>query len=194
MLVLTMTGLLLEVCLVGMVFLHDLLEHVIPFLVLYGAACLSYGAAVTSLALRDDGAVGPSTAALRGPAHGRTLPLILGLAVLFRVTLLFTTPPTLSTDVYRYIWDGRMTNAGVNPYAHTVDSPLLDPFDSPQRALVNHRWMASPYLPAAQAFFAAVYRLAPDSVPSEWPFLKSDGVPSERPFLESGGMLYSLLG
>jgi hypothetical protein len=86
---------------------------------------------------------------------------ILALGVLFRVILLFTTPPTLSTDVYRYIWDGRLANAGVNPYAHAVDSPLLDPFDSPQRALVNHSWMATPYLPAAQAFFAVVYRLAP---------------------------------
>jgi hypothetical protein len=56
-----------------------------------------------------------------------------------------------------------MTNAGINPYAHRIDSPLLDAFDSPQRALVNHRWMATPYLPAAQVFFAAVYRIAPDS-------------------------------
>ena len=79
------------------------------------------------------------------------------------MTLLFTTPPTLSSDVYRYIWDGRMANAGVNPYAHRVDSPLLDPFDSPQRTLVNHRWMGTPYLPTAQVFFAAVYRIAPDS-------------------------------
>jgi alpha-1,6-mannosyltransferase len=82
---------------------------------------------------------------------------------LFRATLLFATPPTLSDDVYRYIWDGRLTNAGVNPYAYAVESPLLNRFDSPQRALVNNSWMASPYLPAAQALFAAVYRLAPDS-------------------------------
>ena len=112
---------------------------------------------------------------------GRRLLLILGLAILFRATLLFTTPPTLSDDVYRYIWDGRLTNAGVNPYAYAVESPLLDRFDHPvdrplerpptaaqevrrsQRALVNNSWMASPYLPAAQVLFAAVYRLAPDS-------------------------------
>jgi len=84
-------------------------------------------------------------------------------ALLFRLTILLRTPPTLSDDVYRYIWDGRLTNAGINPYTQTVDSPLLDRFDSPQRALVNNAWMASPYLPVAQAFFAAVYRLAPDS-------------------------------
>jgi hypothetical protein len=136
-------------CFVGMAFLRDLLRHLVPFLVLDGLACLGYGVAVWRL--------------LRGPERRITLPLILGLAVLFRVALLFTTPPTLSTDVYRYIWDGRMANAGVNPYAHRVDSPLLDPFDSPQRALVNHKWMATPYLPAAQVFFATVYQIAPDS-------------------------------
>jgi alpha-1,6-mannosyltransferase len=148
-LVLAMTGMLVEVCFVGMAFLHDLLANMVPFLALYGMACLSYGSAIYSL--------------LRGPDGRRMLPLILGLAILFRVTLLFITPPTLSSDVYRYIWDGRMMNVGVSPYAHPVDSPLLDRFDSPQRALVNHSWMASPYLPVAQAFFAAVYRLAPDS-------------------------------
>ncbi len=89
--------------------------------------------------------------------------MIVGLAVLFRLTLLFTTPPTLSSDVYRYIWDGRLANSGINPYAHAVDSPLLDRYDLPQRRLVNNEWMATPYLPAAQALFAAVYRLAPDS-------------------------------
>ena len=30
-------------------------------------------------------------------------------AIAFRVTLLFS-PPTLSDDVYRYLWDGRMQN------------------------------------------------------------------------------------
>jgi hypothetical protein len=84
-------------------------------------------------------------------------------AILFRLTLLLTSPPTLSDDVYRYIWDGRLFNAGINPYAYAVDSPLLDQFDSPLRALVNHSWMASPYLPTAQALFAVVYRIVPDS-------------------------------
>jgi hypothetical protein len=161
-LILTITGLLVQICLIGMVFLGDLRQHTIPFLGLYGLACLGYGTAVYWL--------------LRGSDRRRTFPLILGLAILFRATLLFATPPTLSDDVYRYIWDGRLTNAGVNPYAYAVESPLLDRFDhhccatiaaqavrSSLRALVNNSWMASPYLPAAQALFAAVYRLAPDS-------------------------------
>ena len=132
-----------------MAVLRDLQAHTLSFLVLYGLACIGFGAAVWIVFPKR----------LKGGA----LPLIVGLAVLYRLALLFTTPPTLSSDVYRYIWDGRLANAGVSPYAHAVHSPRLDRYDSPQRALVNNEWMASPYLPAAQALFALVYRLAPGS-------------------------------
>ena len=136
-------------CFAGMMALHDLGANIIPFLGLFGVAYLAYGGAVRHL--------------LRKGERQTTLALIVGLAVLFRVMLLFTTPPTLSNDVYRYMWDGRLSNAGVNPYAYVVDSPQLDWLNSPQRALVDHTWMASPYLPTAQAFFAAVHQIAPDS-------------------------------
>jgi hypothetical protein len=139
----------MQIAFVGMASLHNLRQHTIPFLWLYALACLGYGVAVYW--------------SLRGTGQRARLTLILGLAVLFRLTLLFSTPPTLSDDVYRYIWDGRLSNAGVSPYAHAVASPRLDQFDSPQRALVNNNWMASPYLPAAQVMFACVYRLAPGS-------------------------------
>ncbi len=149
MLILTISGLLIECALLALVFLQDLRRHTLPFLVLYALAYLSYAAAVYWVLRRP------------GPRH--VLPILVGFALLFRVTLLFTTPPTLSDDVYRYIWDGRVVNAGINPYAYAVDSPQLDPLDSPQRALVSFPWMASPYLPVAQALFALVYRIVPDS-------------------------------
>lgn len=91
-----------------------------------------------------------------------TSPLIFLFALLFRLPLL-SSSPSLSDDVYRYIWDGRVQNAGLNPFAHRVDSPALDPLDTPNRALVNNPQMASPYLPVAQIMFAVVYRLAPES-------------------------------
>lgn len=134
--------------------LRDLRQHTLPFLALFAIAALVYTLGVCQVLRRGDRGAGSRNSALL---------IIAGWAVLFRVTLLFTSPPTLSDDVYRYIWDGRLANAGVNPYAHAVASPLLDAFDSPQRALVNNDWMASPYLPVAQALFALVYRLAPDS-------------------------------
>jgi alpha-1,6-mannosyltransferase len=85
-----------------------------------------------------------------------------GIAILLRVILL-ARPPTLSDDVYRYIWDGHLVNQGINPYTLPVNSPLLDAYTIPLRELVNHNWMASPYLPAAQFYFALVTRFAPAS-------------------------------
>ncbi len=77
-----------------------------------------------------------------------------GTDFVFRLLLLFTTP-TLSDDVYRYLWDGYVANNGVSPYAYAIDDPELDYLDNPQRAQANNSWMASPYFPAAQWIFAA---------------------------------------
>ncbi len=92
--------------------------------------------------------------------QGLSFKIIWGGAIVFRLLLLFTTP-TLSTDVYRYIWDGYVANNGLSPYAYPIDSPELDYLDSPQRALANNTWMASPYLPAAQYLFASLNWLFP---------------------------------
>ncbi len=89
--------------------------------------------------------------------------LIFGFAVVFRLILLLTTP-SLSDDVYRYVWDGHLLNNRINPYALAVNSPRLDAFDIPLRALVNHNWMASPYLPASQLVFASVAFLIPQQI------------------------------
>ena len=153
---LLLAGLWMGGCFVGMALLRDLQAHLVPYLALAGGAFAGYLVAVRrSLSGRETGPV-------------KTLALVVGLALCFRVLLLFTTPPTLSSDVYRYIWDGRLSNAGVSPYAHAVNSPLLDAYEGATsvRASVNNDWMASPYLPAAQALFWLVYRLAPDSPPA----------------------------
>jgi hypothetical protein len=81
---------------------------------------------------------------------------------LFRVPLWLTTP-TLSTDIWRYLWDGRLINHAVNPYANRVDAPALDDLATPLRQRIDHAWMATPYPPAAELTFAGVYRLAPES-------------------------------
>lgn len=83
-----------------------------------------------------------------------------GGAVLFRVMLLLTTP-TLSDDIYRYIWDGYVANEGVSPYEYAIDAPELDNLEIPQRDLANNSWMASPYLPAAQVVFLGVTAVFP---------------------------------
>jgi alpha-1,6-mannosyltransferase len=149
MLILAVAGITIAASFIGLAILHNLLQNIIPFLVLYCIAYLAYGIAAWWMLQRNAGR--------------KEFVLIVGLAILFRIVLLFTSPPTLSDDVYRYVWDGRLMKAGVNPYAHPVNSPLLDPYSLPLRDLVNHNWMASPYLPAAQLLFAIIYRLVPDS-------------------------------
>ena len=90
---------------------------------------------------------------------------IWGGGCLFR-WLLLQTFPTLSSDVFRYMWDGHVTVNGVSPYAYPIDASQLDWLETPFRNQANHGWMASPYMPAAQWFFAGVayfYPLSPDS-------------------------------
>lgn len=92
-----------------------------------------------------------------------SISIIWGFAILFRLVFLFT-EQSLSDDVYRFIWDGNLLRQGINPYAQPVNSPLLDSYEIPLRALVNHNWMASPYLPAAQLIFLSVNGIVPESV------------------------------
>jgi alpha-1,6-mannosyltransferase len=47
----------------------------------------------------------------------QSLALILGVAALLRLGALLA-PIWLSTDIYRYIWDGRVAAAGINPYRY----------------------------------------------------------------------------
>ncbi len=111
---------------------------------------------------------------------------ILGSALLFRLVLLATIP-TLSSDVYRYLWDGHVANNGVSPYLLPIDSNDLDYLDIPIRAKANHVWMASPYLPAAQWLFGGVTAFLPTE-----PF--SMQLTMVTIDLLNGGLLLFLLG
>jgi len=48
--------------------------------------------------------------------------LILGAALVFRLTLWWS-PATLSDDIFRYVWDGRVQLAGINPYFYAPSAP-----------------------------------------------------------------------
>ncbi len=82
--------------------------------------------------------------------------------IAFRLLLLFTTP-TLSDDVYRYLWDGNVASAGINPYAHALNDPELDSLHIPARDLANNPSLGTPYLPVAQSAFAASALVAPST-------------------------------
>ena len=65
----------------------------------------------------------------RGRLPPRTIWLVLGVAVAMRL-LTLAAPPLLSSDLYRYVWDGRVQLAGINP----VSLPARPPMSSPSCA------------------------------------------------------------
>jgi hypothetical protein len=92
--------------------------------------------------------------------------LILALALLPRLVLL-TSMPALSDDLYRYIWDGKVIAAGIDPYRHAPDAPELAHLRDRLWDPVNQKTQHTPYPPAAQAVFALTYRIAPDSIKAQ---------------------------
>lgn len=74
--------------------------------------------------------------------------------------------PYLSTDVYRYIWDGRVQAAGINPYRYKPAAPELASLrDDKIYPHINRRDTDStPYPPGAQAIFFAAYLLHSSSL------------------------------
>ncbi|MGZ6254238.1 MAG: hypothetical protein ACXWM1_14355, partial [Candidatus Binataceae bacterium] len=87
--------------------------------------------------------------------------VILGLALVMRL-LLVGQEPFLSTDLYRYIWDGRVQATGVNPFAYVPADPALAALRD--GAIYPHisraDYAVTAYPPVAQMFFLAVTRIA----------------------------------
>ncbi len=90
--------------------------------------------------------------------------IILGFAILFRLTLVFH-PPVASDDLYRYIWDGKVAAHGVNPFRYAPsDSMLMELHTKELPAKVNHPAMRTIYPPLAQILFFISNRLFGDSL------------------------------
>ena len=89
-----------------------------------------------------------------------TVWVVLGVAVSLRA-LMLAAPPILSTDIYRYVWDGRVQAADINPYRYIPADPALatlrDTVIYPQ---INRAdYARTIYPPVAQMVFAAVGRI-----------------------------------
>jgi hypothetical protein len=99
-----------------------------------------------------------------GPSSRRVLLGIAGVALLMRIPVVFL-PPYLSSDVYRYVWDGRVQAAGINPYRFVPADPALETLRDPEVfANINRvKTAVTIYPPVAEAIFLAATRVA-DSV------------------------------
>ncbi len=103
------------------------------------------------------------TAALtwRGGFPRRVLVGILAVAALMRLGILLA-PPYLSDDLYRYIWDGRVEAAGINPYRYIPsDTHLAALRDEAIYPNINRRTYAPTiYPPAAELIFLLTTRIS----------------------------------
>jgi hypothetical protein len=122
--------------LVGLALTGDLLVHATwftAFYVLAGAGFALLATATTSLPLR--GAIVA--------------------AVVLRLIFL-PGMPSLSDDYHRYVWDGRVQLAGINPYQYRPYEHALDRVRYAGRDRINHDELRTIYPPLTQAVFLGV--------------------------------------
>jgi hypothetical protein len=97
----------------------------------------------------------------RVPSNAATLAIILAVAAALRLSLLFE-PPLHSSDIYRYVWDGRVQAAGINPYRYVPADPALAALrdDAIFPNINRAHYAVTIYPPVAQAAFLLFTRLA----------------------------------
>lgn len=84
-----------------------------------------------------------------------SLPLILAIGLAVRAPLV-ARPPLLSDDLYRYLWDGRVAAAGINPFRFApADTALAGLRDAEAWPKINHPELVTIYPPTAQFVFRA---------------------------------------
>ena len=128
------------------------------------------------------------------------LPLILGIAAFLRVIVVFS-EPYHSSDIYRYVWDGRVQASGINPYSYIPNDPkLVSLRDEAIWSHVNRAdYAPTIYPPAAQAIFLVLSRFSESVLAFKLAFtlfdavtiavllrlLRLEGLPDERILLYS---------
>ena len=93
-----------------------------------------------------------------------TFPIILAVAIVCRLVTLYP-DPFLSSDVYRYVWDGVVQHAHINPYRYVPGDPALAFLRAPNQDIfdnINRRDYAHTiYPPAAQILFYLITWVSP---------------------------------
>jgi alpha-1,6-mannosyltransferase len=149
----------LEAVFAAMARLGDLSIHIPEFMALALGAGVLYFIALYALEHTRD--------------NRAALWLVLLGALAFRLTL-FPFPPSLSTDVHRYRWDGHVQNAGWNPYAIAPTDARLAPLRDPGWYVMPVPEIPTMYPPLSELVFRATWRVLPDPVGFKLPFLLAD--------------------
>ena len=129
--------------------------------------------------------------------HGRRMAVwwVIAVALVARAGLV-AVPPFMSSDVYRYVWDGHVQAAGINPYVHVPNDATLaglrDPAVYPNINRLDYAHTIYP--PAAQLLFWAADAIGYSVVATKivllgleaagmaalWRILRLAGLPGDR--------------
>ena len=87
--------------------------------------------------------------------------LIVVIAIGLRLVLLFT-EPLLSSDIYRYVWDGKVAATGINPYRYLPSDDALSGLrDAAIYPNINRpNYAVTIYPPVAEVIFALITRIS----------------------------------
>ena len=98
------------------------------------------------------------------PVDRWTLPIVIGFAVAMHA-ITYLCDPTLSSDIYRYVWDGLVQHAGVNPYRYVPGNAALSYLRAPNQDIfdnINRRdYAPTIYPPVAQMIYWLATYFAP---------------------------------
>lgn len=101
---------------------------------------------------------------LTRPVDRFTFPLIVTVACACRLAVLYS-DPFLSSDIYRYVWDGVVQHAGINPYRFVPGDSALAFLREPNLEIYNNinrrDYAHTIYPPAAQAIFYLITLFSP---------------------------------
>ncbi len=74
---------------------------------------------------------------LTQPSNRATFWIVIGFAIVFRAITLFA-DPFLSSDIYRYVWDGIVQHAHISPYRYVPGDPVLSFLRAPNQNIFDH--------------------------------------------------------
>jgi alpha-1,6-mannosyltransferase len=101
---------------------------------------------------------------LTQPVNRATLAIIVVVAIVCRLPTLFS-QPYLSSDIYRYVWDGIVQHAHISPYRYVPGDPALAFLRAPHQDIFDHinrrDYAHTIYPPAAQMVFYLITAVSP---------------------------------
>jgi alpha-1,6-mannosyltransferase len=152
-------GIAMEAAFLRMHSLYYLKNHAIVFIELALAAGVIYLIALYGFT--------------RTKATRATTILLVFAAIAFRAPL-WPMEPTLSDDLQRYRWEGKVQGEGFNPYAIAPNDPRLVGLRDKYYEVMPGRELPAIYPPATELLFRATWKVFPGPTAFKVPFLVAD--------------------